>query len=128
MVKLPLKGPTPFGLELTLIEQTPCAANLGTQLWVSTKPLETEIPLIAIPGLLMLTVWGGLVVLALCVPKLRLVAETDNAPGVGVAVGVAVAVAVAVDVAVALGVAVAVAVAVSVAVAVAVTVGVAVAV
>jgi hypothetical protein len=95
--------------------QLVCAPRLGTQLSVSAKSPETLIGLIAtdaIPGLVTVTVWGGLVEPTLCVPKLRLVGETDSAPGVGVAVGVAVAVAVAVGVEVIVGVLVAVAVAV----------------
>jgi len=67
-VSVPEKGPAATGEEDTLIVQLLFAPTLGAQLLVSTKPELADIPLNftdARPGLVTVTVCGGLVVPAL---------------------------------------------------------------
>jgi hypothetical protein len=129
-VKLPVTCPFTDGAKLTDILQLPPGASGAPQVFVCLKPAVVEIPAtvrLALPVLLSVTVFAPLVVPTRCLPKLRLVGDTEpTATGVAVGVGVAVRVEVAVGVAVAVLVAVAAGVDVAVAVAVEVAVGVAV--
>ena len=78
MVTAPLRVPVAVGVKVTLMVQLAPAATVAPQVFVWVKsPLAAMLLMlsVALPGLVSVTLWAGLVLPTNWLPKPRLVAE-----------------------------------------------------